>query len=169
MHRRLWRAQEALEESDLGRIVISALVIVALVAVIAANLPDSHLKRRLTDVADPAIDATGLVQVWGVFAPDPRRTIVAMEGRVRFADGSTETWREPTGSPFVDAYSLAHWRKYVEFTIRDDYAGVLWEPTAAWIAKESARGGRSPVEVKPRPSLDRALPTGRRAVPVEMA
>lgn len=139
--------QDRLEGSDVGRVLISALIVVAVVVVVTANLPGGYLKRELTRVADPAIDATGLVQVWGVFAPDPRRTAVDLEATIRFADGSTETWHDPTGPPFVGEYRLFRWRKLMEWAIADEYRDTLWRPVSLWLARNAARDGRQPVEV----------------------
>ena len=145
--KRLTGIQERLEASDLGRIVISALIVVALVVIVVANLPDSYLKSRLSDLSDPAIKATGLVQVWGVFAPDPRRQAVDIVGRVQLADGSVETWNDPQTSPLFGDYWVYRWRKYMEWAIAEPYRYILWRPTAVWLARRAVREGKQPVVV----------------------
>ena len=144
---RLTSIQQRLEASDLGRIVISALIVVALAVIVIANLPNSYLKSRLSDLSDPAIKATGLVQVWGVFAPDPRRQAVDIVGRVRLADGSVETWNDPEASPLFGDYWVYRWRKYMEWAIAEPYRNILWRPTAVWLARRSLREGKRPVAV----------------------
>jgi hypothetical protein len=136
-----------LVSSDAGRVAISAAIVVVLTAMVTANLPDSWLKQRLGHVADPVIDATGLVQVWGVFAPDPRRQSVDIEARIRFSDGTTGVWHDPEGSPLLDDYWLVRWRKLLEWAIADAYKDTLWQPLAAFVAREAATTGKRPVEV----------------------
>lgn len=147
MRIRMRCAAERIESSDLGRVAISALIVVALVAMLTANLPESVLKRRLSSVADPVIRGSGLVQVWGVFAPDPRRQSLDIEAQIRFADGTSSTWRDPTGSPLLGDYWLVRWRKLIEWGVADQYRDILWRPLATWIARQAATGARRPVQV----------------------
>ncbi len=144
---RLTSIQERLEAGDPGRIVISALIVVALAVIVIANLPASYLKSRLSDLSEPAINLTGLVQVWGVFAPDPRRQAVDIVGRVRLADGSVETWNDPEASALFGDYWVYRWRKYMEWAIAEPYRYTLWRPTAVWLARRAVRKGKRPVAV----------------------
>ena len=144
MRERPWsRLQERLEASDVGRALISAFVIVTLVVIVAANLPLSELKLKLVRVAEPYIDAVGINQVWGVFAPDPRRQVVALLARIHYGDGSTGIWEPPAGWPFPDSYRDVRWRRWLDAAFREDFA----EFTAAWIARVEADKGRDPVQV----------------------
>jgi hypothetical protein len=136
--------QERLESTDLGRALISAFILITLVVVIAANLPPSELKAQLTRISNPYIEAVGIKQVWGVFAPDPRRRVLFLEARIRFDDGSTAIWRPPRGAPFPNSYRDVRWRKWVEPVHRIQ---TLWPLMARWLAREYATAGKRPVEV----------------------
>lgn len=136
-----------MEASDLGRVVISAVIVVALLVIVTANLPASWLQSKLTSVATPAINATGLVQVWGVFAPDPRREAVDIEARIRMADGSVRVWHDPGASALLGDYWVYRWRKYMEWAIADSYRNILWRPTAIWLTRRALQEGNHPVEV----------------------
>jgi hypothetical protein len=150
------RLQERLEATDLGRVVISALIVV----VITANLPASWLQSKLTKVATPAINGTGLVQVWGVFAPDPRRESVDLEARVRMTDGSVQVWHDPAASKLFGDYSVYRWRKYMEWAVADAYMNILWRPTTIWLARRAVQEGRHPVSVTLIRRWSRLYPPG---------
>ena len=123
-------------------------MLVTLGVVGVTNLPASPVKSSLIAPAGPYLTATGLDQNWGVFAPDSRRSVLALVARVRYADGSTAEWRMPEGGPVLGAYSDYRWRKWAEnlMTIGGDAAG-LQRPAAVWIAREMERPGKRPVIV----------------------
>ena len=155
--RSLTGLQERFEASELGRAVIGAFVAVTLAVILIANLPTSELKRQLVRVAEPYLEATGIHQVWGVFAPDPRRTVLFLEARVRFADGSTSTWRPPDGLPFPDSYRDVRWRKWADaVATSQDY----WEPAARWVARRYAGGASSVTSVELIARTYELLPPG---------
>ena len=120
---------------------------VTLAAVCVTNLPESELRRQAMKPAGPYLRATGLDQDWRVFAPDPRRTSLALEARVRYDDGSTATWRPPGGGDLAGAYWDYRWRKWLENTIQDANRDVLWEPAARFAAAELEDEGRTPAKV----------------------
>jgi hypothetical protein len=140
--------QERIESSDLGRTVISAFIVVALVAIVAENLPASKLQRELAEVSRPLVRALNLSQVWGVFAPDPRRRSVSFSARITLDDGTILTWRPPDGLPFPHSYRDVHWRRWADAISRDDLQPVISEPTAEWLARQYATGERSPTRVE---------------------
>ena len=59
----------------------------------------------------PFVEATGLDQNWGVFAPNPRRQGIELEARIVFADGTRAVWTHPKGDPVIHAYRTVRWRK----------------------------------------------------------
>lgn len=144
---REWRLQERFESSDIGRSLISALIIVTLVSVIATQLPNSELKRVIVRADQHYINAIGLDQTWGVFAPDPRRSSLDLRATVRYADGSTGTWRLPRAEPFIGNYWDYRWRKWLENVVQESNRDELFEPTAAWIARQTSRDGQRPIRV----------------------
>lgn len=151
------RLQERVEATDVGRALISAFILVTLVVMLALNLPSSALKAKLLGVANPYLEAVGFNQLWGVFAPDPRRRVLFVEARISYADGTTSTWRPPRGWPFPHSYRDVRWRKWVEVV---PLPGLL-KPTAIWLARSHAKDGRLPVEVTVLQRRSRLLPPGK--------
>jgi hypothetical protein len=138
------RLSERVERSSAGRVVISAAIVILLLAQVATHLPsESALHRSVGDRADTAVRLLASEQQWGVFAPDPRMTSLGIEGRVTFADGSTDVWHLPEGPRVGANLRYYRWRKWLERVRSDDYEG-LWGPTAQWIADQHS-GGPSPV------------------------
>jgi hypothetical protein len=138
--------QERLESTSAGRTAISVFLIVTIASLVVWNMPQSEIQRRSLKVVRPYVTALSLEQSWGVFAPDPRRETLDFFARVRFADGTEEEVRMPTGGSLVGAYWDYHWWKWVESVTNDQRAG-LWEPAAAWFARRATTERRQPVEV----------------------
>ena len=138
--------QERLERSGVGQLLISIFVVVTIAGIVMTTSSDSELKSQFVRVGQPYLNALGLDQSWNVFAPDPRQKVIDVEGRVRFADGSTSTWKYPRRDPFVGVYSDYRWRKWTEWVTSDAYRD-LWKPAAAYIARQEASAGRRPVSV----------------------
>ncbi len=136
-----------LRSSKARRALLSAFLLVTLLSVVAANLPDSRLRGTLLTVSQPYLNALGLDQRWNVFAPNPRRQEIYLEARITDADGRVRIWHAPRGGPLLSAYWDYHWRKWVESAIADAHRDDLWEPTASWIARKESQRGRSPREV----------------------
>jgi hypothetical protein len=138
--------QEKIESDPLGRAVITGLLIFVLGTLLASNLPSSGLQRFLDDLVRPVRNGVGLDQAWGVFAPDPRRTVYDFEARITYDDGKTDLWHFPNGDPIISEYRDYHWQKYSEQVRLDDRSG-LWRPFATWLARTHDTPGRHPVEV----------------------
>jgi len=119
---------------------------VTLASAVVANLPQSKLRRDALTVARPYLNATGLDQSWGVFAPEPRREPSALRARARFADGSTAVWRPPAGDALFGNYWDYHWQKWQEWVLDENHT-QLWKPAAVFIARGRDRPGRHPVRV----------------------
>jgi len=140
--------QERLESSRLGRLAISVFVAATVAAIAIVNLPDSKVQRSLLSIDGPYVNALGLDQNWGVFAPDGRESVIVLDARVRYTDGSTAAWRLPEGDPFVTAYWDYRWRKWAENLITAGNDGAaIWRPAAIWIARQETRPGKSPAQV----------------------
>jgi hypothetical protein len=139
--------QERIESSAAGRLAISAFLVVTLICVCITNLPDSLLRREVSTVTQPYLEATGLDQNWRVFAPNPRQTSLRMQARVTYQDGSEAIWRPPSGGDLVGAYWDYRWRKWLENVTQDAHRDVLWEPAARFVADEMRRSGRVPRRV----------------------
>ncbi|MDP1818280.1 MAG: hypothetical protein Q8K58_00115 [Acidimicrobiales bacterium] len=124
---------ERFERSPWGRSLISALIVLLLIAEIGTNLPPSAFERTVGESADQLVRVFASEQTWGVFAPDPRSTSLDLEARVTFMDGSATTWDLPTGPSIGANLRYYRWRKWLERVRSDDYRGQ-WRPTARWIA-----------------------------------
>lgn len=131
--------QERLEGTDLGRGILSILIGITLATVLIQQLPNSYLRGKLDRIFAPYANATGLDQDWAVFAPEPRRRVIDLEGRVRYADGSTSVWRIPTADDFIGPYWDYRWRKIMEYTVPDTGA-ALWQPLGMHVARQQRRG-----------------------------
>lgn len=124
---------ERVERSSLGRLIISAGIVLFLLCEIATGIPTSAIKAKAGPTATRVVRVMGLEQNWGVFSPDPRSASIDMYAIVRFEDGSSARWDIPDGGPIVENLRYYRWRKWLERVRADDYAN-LWDPTARWIA-----------------------------------
>lgn len=138
--------QERLESSVLGRVLLSIVILAVLTGVVVWNLPESDLAQRSQYRLKPLVNAAGLDQTWAVFAPDPPRQEYELEARVAYADGTERTWRVPTGNAVLGAYRDYRWLKWAEWVTGGSDVRI-WQPAAAWIAREEQRAGRRPVSV----------------------
>lgn len=123
------------------RLAVSVFLVVSLVFMAATNLPGSRLREKVLVAGDPYLVALGLDQNWAVFAPDPRREVLDVVGRVTFTDNTTRTWRFPRGGPLVGAYWDYRWRKWLEWVVSDAHRGDLWDPAARYIARQEDKPG----------------------------
>ncbi len=139
--------QERVEGTRAGRWLISGLVGVVLVAALVSSLPGSEIRRVALPVFRPVLQATGLSQSWGMFAPDPPRRSTELVARVSYDDGTTDLWRPPRGEPVAAAYRTYHWRKWAT-AVLGDRSGDLRESAARWVAVNHDHRGRQPVSVE---------------------
>lgn len=137
--------QERIEESALGKVVISGFILFILGALLVSNLPASELKRTADPMFRAALGATGLRQSWNLFAPKPRWTTEQLEARLTYGDGTTILWRPPTSDPVIGAYRAYRFRKWMHNVLGNNR--VLWQPAAEWIARNHQRNGEWPREV----------------------
>lgn len=133
------RVGERLEASLVGRVLLTGLMVVVVVAVAVWNLPAGRLRDQALPLVAPVVLPLGLDQDWSLFAPDPRPFTVGVYARVGYADGREVVWRPPSG---LSAYRAYRWQKLVE-RLRADDGSALWEPTARWLARELGPGVQS--------------------------
>jgi len=138
--------QERFERTPLGRIVISIFLLVTLVTLVTANLPDSRLQEVLLKRNHYYLYGVALDQAWGVFAPDPRRQTIDVSADVRFADGSHATWHVPRRDPVIGEYTDYRWLQWAEYGSSQVHQ-ELWKPVALYVARQYASPTRRPVEV----------------------
>jgi hypothetical protein len=137
--------QERFEASDIGRMILSAVLIFTLIGIVVWNLPGGILQSRLIPVVRPYFQSAGLDQGWGVFAPDPRGTTNDVFANIEYADGTETTWRYPLGDPEVATYRTYRWQKWSEHVSID--VPSLQAPAVQWLARTQVRDGQHPVRV----------------------
>jgi hypothetical protein len=139
--------QDRFERTTLGRVLISAFLIVTLVTILTANLPASRLQDLLLRADHPYLYGVALDQNWGVFSPDPRRETIDISARVTFADGSHVTWHVPRRNAVIGEYSDYRWLKWPEYVVQPAYE-TLWRPAALYVARKYATSTHRPIRVE---------------------
>lgn len=137
--------QERFEASDIGRMMISALLVFTLIGILVWNLPGGILQTRLIPVVRPYFQGAGLDQGWGVFAPDPRDTTNDVYALIEYPDGTQTTWRYPLGNPEVATYRTYRWQKWSEHVSID--VPSLQAPAVQWLARTQSHDGEHPAKV----------------------
>ncbi|WP_395152024.1 hypothetical protein [Ilumatobacter sp.] len=139
-------AHTALIHTRVGQAVVAVLVVVMSVWIVGPNLPASPARDMVAVVWSPAVNA-GFEQNWSVFSPNPRAQTLEVVAVAEFADGTTTEWRLPEFGPVIGAYRTYRWRKWQE-RVRLDSNARYWDSSAAWIARDVARGDELPVRVR---------------------
>ncbi len=156
-----WRTlQERFERTRLGRLVISVFLLVTLVTLVTANLPESRLQELLLKADHPYLYGVALDQGWGVFAPDPRRQTVQVTAQVTFADGSRATWRVPKRDPVIGEYSDYRWLKWAEYVVSPAHTELL-KPISLYVARQLATPTHRPSQVSLTNRWYELAPPGR--------
>jgi hypothetical protein len=84
--------QQRLEESRLGRRIITGIIVVILGTQVVWSMPESAIRRGLMPVVEPA-NAIDVNQRWTMFAPRLPTRVEEFEVDVTMADGSTRVWK----------------------------------------------------------------------------
>jgi len=140
--------QQRFEESEVGRGILSTLIVVSLIAIVAINLPGSELRRQLLRPGQPYLNALGIDQNWSLFAPNPRRVVLDVSATVAYDDGRTAQWTFPHDGALLGTYRDYRWRKWEENLISPMNAEPLWRPAALWAASHETRVGHAVTRVK---------------------
>lgn len=128
-----------------GGVRVGLVVTVIAFWIVAPNMPSSAVRDELALLWGPA-EATGLVQDWAVFSPNPRNQSLDVRARLEYDDGTIEFWDVPEFDPTIGAFRQYRWNKWQERVRLDDYEDH-WEPTAGWIAAQHLRDGIRPVQI----------------------
>ena len=145
------------------RLLGSALLVTVLLAILTSSLPDAPGLRSIATPLRPVALALGLDQRWTIFAPDPRRDGIRVEGRVAWSDGVRTVWRIPERDPVLGAYSDYRWRKWAEWAASDAHGPWLWRPAAEYIVRTLPdRPGARPEELVLVRLTTPIAPPGRR-------
>lgn len=141
------RREHAGQTSRISRTLLSAFLACTVGATVVSALPDSALRDAAHPVVEPYLQASGLAQGWGMFAPDPPRHSTGLVAHLTYADGSTARWEPPDDDGLLTAYRTYRWRKW-SFAARDDDRPALQDAMAAWLVNHLDHGGRRPVRVE---------------------
>jgi len=79
------------------------------------------------------MEATGVFQPWGLFAPNPMTTEVRTFARVTFEDGTSTIWSPSIERGNIDSNRNERWRKW-EGRLRQDTHADLWDDAARHVA-----------------------------------
>jgi hypothetical protein len=135
---------ERVEASRAGRVVISVLIVLGLLGIIVTNLPNSYLKSQVLPKTQPYINAVGLDQNWGVFAPDPRREVLGLDVRMTYRDLDAENWRPPVRGDLIGTYSDYRWQKFMENSLNEK---KLWRPLTDWVVRTQRKRQELPITI----------------------
>jgi hypothetical protein len=130
-----------------GRVVLSALVVLIILAAAVWSAPPSHLRDDLLPISRFAVGIFGIEQDWKTYSPFPRSDIFILEGRAEFADGKFQTWRVDARDRVIGTYEEYRWRKWVEHLFQDEKSEPILRGAAAYIARHLHHNGRPPVRV----------------------
>jgi len=135
------------------KIVVSVCLLWHIYAVAMWNLPNTTplITPRISDdsVVRKYMVASGFMQGWGMFAPDPYSLDVYVEAQIHYADGTTRSWEFPRMAKMStwEKYGKERWRKYTEVAHQDAYS-FLWPVMAHYAARENnLYPGNPPVSV----------------------
>lgn len=133
--------QQRFEESQLGKSVISVLLVVAFIVVVVWNLPDSPIKRVIQPVMAPVAVPTGLDQGWAMYA-EPTKRADMIEVHVKMADGRIKTWTSQPGQP-----GIGWWDRWLEVRYYSVLDANLRPQLAHWVVRQVTEPGERPVAV----------------------
>ena len=134
-----------LKQGKVGQALISGGLILTLAAMFAAIMPASAIKSALLVPAQPYLNALGMGEDWGVFAPNPRQEVIYATGVLAYSDGTRSTWSFPV-RPGIMAYSDYRWQKFEEHVRLDSFKG-LWKPFSEYLVTHEATPGKKVVQV----------------------
>jgi hypothetical protein len=136
--------QQRFEESRVGEVVISALVVMIVVVGVAWNLPDSPIKRSLLPIVGPVATAAYLNQEWALFAPKVPTRTETVEVHVTMADGGVRVWTVQPGDRVIGGFASTHWLRLMNLAVTkpEIRAGI-----ARWAAREVTEPSERPIRV----------------------
>lgn len=134
----------------IGRVAVSIFLLWQLFAVVDWNLPyTAPLITTTMPLVRPYMVATGFMQGWAMFAPDPYTLDISVYAHIHYADGTVRSWVFPRMQDMNkwDRYGKERWRKYIEVAHQDEYS-FLWPPMGRYAARiNNLYPGNPPVSV----------------------
>lgn len=108
--------------------------------------PEIPMKRRVDRFFQPSFQWLGLWQNWQMFAPDPRRDDIFVDGQVTLADGRTieRNLSRMWVLPLFEQYRRERWRKLFNDYIRTDKYKRHWPAIGEWLMRDVSDQETSP-------------------------
>jgi hypothetical protein len=118
------------------RVGLTIFIIWHLFAIAMWLMPSSYLESHALTVVRPYMTATGFMQGWNMFAPNPWTEDLYVEAQVHYADGTERTYTFPRMERLSiwRRYQKERWRKYIEVAQQDGYS-FLWPAMAKFAAR----------------------------------
>lgn len=131
--RSLSNLQQRFEESRIGQVVISAIIVLILLIGVVCNLPDSPIKLAVTPVARPLAEGTGLDKNWGLYAPNVSMRLETIQVDVTMADQSHRVWTVRAGERLIGRFAWSRWVILMERVVAEP---ELRPGISEWVARQ---------------------------------
>jgi hypothetical protein len=121
----------------LGRIAVILFVFWHFFAIAVWLMPaGSEISNRGMPYVRPYMTATGFMQGWSMFAPQPYSLDLFIEARIHYADGRVKSWKfhRVSEMSYWRRYGKERWRKYTEVANQDQFK-FLWHSSARYAAR----------------------------------
>jgi hypothetical protein len=101
-------------------------------------MPSSVIQTDALTLVRPYMTATGFMQGWNMFSPNPYTLDVYVVARIHYADGKVREWTFPRMERMSlwGRYQKERWRKYIEVAQTANYR-FLWPGMARYAAREN--------------------------------
>jgi hypothetical protein len=142
--RQLSTLAQRFEESRLGEYVISGLVAMIVLIGVAANLPESPIKRSIAPIVSPVAVPANIDWGWALFAPSVRTRVETIEVHVTMADGRDRVWTVKPRDRVIGTFASIHWKQLMSQAMVTPQirAGI-----AQWVVREVTDPSEHPVRV----------------------
>ena len=142
--RQLSTFPQKFEESRVGQGVISGLVAMIVLIGVAANLPESPIKRSIAPILSPVAVPANIDWGWALFAPGVSTRLETIEVHVTMADGRDKVWAAKPGDRLIGAFASVHWKQLMsQALVNPQVRGGV----ARWVVREVTDPSEHPVRV----------------------
>jgi hypothetical protein len=142
--RQLSSLPQKFEESRVGERVISGLVAMIVVIGVAANLPESPIKRSIAPILSPVAVPANIDWGWALFAPSVSTRLETIEVHVTMANGRDKVWAVKPGDRVIGAFASIHWKQLMsQSVVNPQIRGGI----ARWAVREVTGPSEHPVRV----------------------
>ncbi|AGB25471.1 hypothetical protein Mycsm_05273 [Mycobacterium sp. JS623] len=160
--------QERLEESRVGKRVISAVILVILGVQVVWSMPESAIRRDLMPLVEPA-NVINVNERWSMFAPNIGQRVENFEVQVTMADGTTRVWRVEPAARLEKIFWPSRLPLMTETAMRQQDGR---KELARWIVRQLTGPSERPVKVVmmfhfrvlPPPGESSKNPTGTKVI-----